>query len=90
MDVLSSARAVLCTSVLVTLYSSIPLHELEIVITGHVSPEYCLDHSAVFTTKQWMLCVLSVWIPSLWMSILYSGIKQISLTPLFRWCYQLV
>ena len=40
-------------------------------------------------TKHLMLCVLRVWIPSLWMSVLYSRIQQISLTPLFSWCYQL-
>jgi len=28
-----------------------PLHELEIVITGHVSPQHRLDNCAVFTTK---------------------------------------
>jgi len=55
-------------------YSSIPLHELEIVITGHVSPEYRVDHSAVLMTKQLMFCALNEWIPSLWMSILNSGI----------------
>ena len=86
---LLGTRAVLCTSVLVTLYSSIPLHELEIVITGHISPEYRLNHSAVFTTKQSMLCVQGIWIPSLWMPVLQLEYNKISLTPLFSWCYQL-
>ena len=36
------------------------LHELEIVVTA----EYYLDHCAVFTTKQLILCVLNVWITS--------------------------
>ena len=51
MDVLSSTRAFLCTSVLVRHYNSMPLHELEIVITGHVNPQYRLDNYTVFTTK---------------------------------------
>jgi len=51
MDIFLSTRAFLCTSVLVCHYNSMPQHELEIVITGHVSPQYCLDNCMVFTTK---------------------------------------
>ena len=39
-----------------------PLHELEIVTTDYLSPEYCLDHCTVVTTKQLILCVLGIWI----------------------------
>jgi len=36
------------------------MHEMEIVITGHVSPEYHLDQCVVFTIKQLMLCVSGI------------------------------
>ena len=65
------------------------MHEMEIVITGHVSPEYHLDQCVVFTIKQLMLCV-SGCMNSLFIVYIRSVLWNIKiiLTPSYSWCYQ--